>query len=62
MESKKKSHLEKILQLIIQLVLCCNQKANEVMAYSYSKLYKIETIGLRFLTVYGPWGDLIWFV
>ena len=32
------------------------KKANEVMAYSYSKLYKIETIGLRFFTVYGPWG------
>ena len=26
------------------------------MAHSYSHLYKIETIGLRFFTVYGPWG------
>lgn len=32
------------------------KKANELMAYSYSHLYGIETIGLRFFTVYGPWG------
>ena len=32
------------------------KKANELMAHSYSHLYKIETIGLRFFTVYGPWG------
>lgn len=29
---------------------------NEIMAYSYSHLYGIKTIGLRFFTVYGPWG------
>lgn len=32
------------------------KKSNEVMAYSYSKLYNFNTIGLRFFTVYGPWG------
>ena len=32
------------------------QKANEVMAHSYSHLFQIPTIGLRFFTVYGPWG------
>ncbi len=32
------------------------KKANEVMAYSYSKLYQIEMVCLRFFTVYGPWG------
>lgn len=32
------------------------KKSNEVMAHSYSHLYKIQTIGLRFFTVYGPWG------
>ena len=32
------------------------KKSNEVMAASYSYLYKINTIGLRFFTVYGPWG------
>ena len=32
------------------------KKSNELMAYSYSHLYKIPMIGLRFFTVYGPWG------
>ena len=32
------------------------KKANEVMAHSYSKLYKIEIVCLRFFTVYGPWS------
>ena len=32
------------------------KKANEVMAYSYSHLYQLPTTGLRFFTVYGPWG------
>ena len=32
------------------------KKSNELMAHAYSHLYKIPTIGLRFFTVYGPWG------
>ena len=32
------------------------KKSNELMAHTYSHLYGIETIGLRFFTVYGPWG------
>jgi UDP-glucuronate 4-epimerase len=32
------------------------KRANELMAYTYSHLYKIPTTGLRFFTVYGPWG------
>jgi len=32
------------------------KKANELMAYTYSHLYRIPTTGLRFFTVYGPWG------
>ena len=32
------------------------KKSNEVMAASYNHLYKMRTIGLRFFTVYGPWG------
>ncbi|WP_066221497.1 NAD-dependent epimerase/dehydratase family protein [Formosa haliotis] len=32
------------------------KKANELMAHTYSHLYGFETIGLRFFTVYGPWG------
>lgn len=32
------------------------KKANELMAHAYSHLYNFQTIGLRFFTVYGPWG------
>ncbi len=32
------------------------KKSNELMAHAYSHLYKIPTTGLRFFTVYGPWG------
>lgn len=32
------------------------KKSNELMAYTYSHLYQIPTSGLRFFTVYGPWG------
>lgn len=33
-----------------------SKKANELMAHTYSHLFKIPTTGLRFFTVYGPWG------
>lgn len=32
------------------------KKANELMAHTYSHLYELPTTGLRFFTVYGPWG------
>jgi len=32
------------------------KKSNELMAHTYSSLYKLPTTGLRFFTVYGPWG------
>jgi len=32
------------------------KKANELIAHSYSHLYRLPTTGLRFFTVYGPWG------
>jgi UDP-glucuronate 4-epimerase len=32
------------------------KKSNELMAHSYSHLFRIPTTGLRFFTVYGPWG------
>jgi UDP-glucuronate 4-epimerase len=40
------------------------KKANELMAHSYSHLYKIPLTGLRFFTVYGPWGrpDMAYFL
>ena len=39
------------------------KKANELMAYSFSHLYGMPTTGLRFFTVYGPWGrpDMAYF-
>lgn len=33
-----------------------SKKCNELIAYTYSSLYKFKTTGLRFFTVYGPWG------
>ena len=33
-----------------------SKKSNELMAHCYSKLYGLQTIGLRYFTVYGPWG------
>ncbi|MGE4490045.1 MAG: NAD-dependent epimerase/dehydratase family protein [Kiritimatiellales bacterium] len=32
------------------------KKANELMSHSYTHLYGLQTVGLRFFTVYGPWG------
>ena len=39
------------------------KKSNELMAHSYSSLYQLPTTGLRFFTVYGPWGrpDMAYF-
>lgn len=39
------------------------KKSNELMAFTYSHLYQIPTTGLRFFTVYGPWGrpDMAYF-
>ena len=41
-----------------------SKKANELMAHTYSHLYGLPTTGLRFFTVYGPWGrpDMALFV
>lgn len=40
------------------------KRANELMAHSYSHLFKLPTTGLRFFTVYGPWGrpDMAFFI
>ncbi len=37
-------------------IYAATKKANELMAYAYGSLYNIKTIGLRFFSVYGPWG------
>tara|TARA_B100001142_G_scaffold248010_1_gene247801 strand:- start:3239 stop:4192 length:954 start_codon:yes stop_codon:yes gene_type:complete len=41
-----------------------SKKANELMAHSYSHLYGLHTTGLRYFTVYGPWGrpDMAYFI
>ena len=37
-------------------IYAATKKANELIAHSYSSLYQLPTTGLRFFTVYGPWG------
>ena len=37
-------------------VYAASKRSNELMAHTYSYLYKLPTTGLRFFTVYGPWG------
>ena len=37
-------------------IYAATKKANELMAHTYSHLYNLHTTGLRFFTVYGPWG------
>lgn len=48
---EKKSNTDKPISLY-----AASKKSNELLAYSYYHLYKINMIGLRFFTVYGPWG------
>ena len=46
-----------------QNLYAASKKSNEIMSYSYSHLFKIPCTGLRFFTVYGPWGrpDMAYF-
>ena len=37
-------------------IYAASKKSNELMAHAYSHLFKLPTTGLRFFTVYGPWG------
>jgi len=37
-------------------IYAASKKSNELMAYAYGSLFGIKTFGLRFFTVYGPWG------
>lgn len=45
-------------------VYAATKKSNELIAHTYSHLYKISTTGMRFFTVYGPWGrpDMAYFI
>ena len=44
-------------------IYAATKKSNELMAFSYNNLYGLNTTGLRFFTVYGPWGrpDMAYF-
>ena len=43
--------------LFLSLILyAASKKSNELMAHTYSHLFSLPTTGLRFFTVYGPWG------
>lgn len=55
-ENKKVPFLEKDNVDYPISLYAATKKSNELMAYTYSHLYKIPTSGLRFFTVYGPWG------
>ena len=41
-------------------IYAVSKLSNELMARAYSSLYDINTTGLRYFTVYGPWGGQIW--
>ncbi len=61
--NKKNSFSEKDRTDHPESLYGATKKANEVMAYSYSRLYNVHATGLRFFTVYGPWGrpDMAYF-
>lgn len=62
MNEKQPFHIDDRVDNPISLY-AATKKSNELMAYSYSHLYKIPTTGLRFFTVYGPYGrpDMAYF-
>jgi UDP-glucuronate 4-epimerase len=47
----------------VEALYAATKKANEVMAHSYSRQFGLQVIGLRFFSVYGPWGrpDMAYF-
>lgn len=55
LNNRKPSHIDDRVDQPISLY-AATKKSNELMAYSYSHLYGITTTGLRFFTVYGPYG------
>ena len=55
-ESTKKKFKETDPAVSPIQLYAATKRSNELMAHAYSSLYKIKTIGLRFFTVYGPWG------
>jgi len=55
-DSSKISFTEKDIVDSPVSLYAATKKSNELLAYSYSKLYNLPTSGLRYFTVYGPWG------
>ena len=53
---QKKSFDEKINTDMPKNLYAATKKFNEILAYSYSDLFNFNCVGLRFFTVYGPWG------
>ena len=54
--NKKYPYSEKQKTEMPVSLYAATKKANELMAYSYSNIHNLKTSGLRFFTVYGPWG------
>ena len=52
----KKTFSEKINTDFPKNLYAATKKSNEILAYAYSDLFNFSCIGLRFFTVYGPWG------
>lgn len=48
---KEDQHIDQPLNLY-----AVTKRANELMSFTYSNLFKIQTVGIRFFTAYGPWG------
>ena len=58
MEVIKSYPIKKLVLLVTQLVFyTATKKSSRLMAHCYSNLYSIPATGLRFFTVYGPWGE-----
>ena len=56
MVAQKILRLMKTQQYILYNFTQQQKRSNELMAHAYSYLFSINTIGLRFFTVYGPWS------
>ena len=54
--SNEKLPLVPEIILIVKITYAASKKSNELMAHTYSHLFGLPTTGLRFFTVYGPWG------
>jgi UDP-glucuronate 4-epimerase len=55
-KSKKKIFSENNFTENPLSLYAATKKSNELLAYAYSNIHKMKTTGLRFFTVYGPWG------